>query len=179
MRFAVALLVAVVAVAGCTGGPTGPTTTETETSPTDSPTMTTCNEVPRGTVDPYRDDVNPTPLPDRPDALNESSVHDYVVAYEEAYARNGRLRADSTRVSVSVFDVRVNETGDGWVVRLTSRTNTWAQGTDTSDGTPTVVHGDGAHIPVVYELTDERLTRGEGDYNQTPSPTVGETVECF
>lgn len=42
-----------------------------------------------------------------------------------------------------------------------------------------MVHGNGAYIPVVYELTDERLTRGEGDYNQTPSPTVGKTVECF
>lgn len=175
-------LVTVVAVllvllAGCTG--TLPGTAEEP-----SPTSTTadrpgdCSESARTTVDPYRDDVEPSPLPDRPTTLNRSSVEAYVVAYEEAYARNGALRAESTQVSTVVGNVRVEETADGWTVHLTSRTNTWVRGTDTGDGTPTEVHGDGPRVPVVYRLTDDRLVRAEGEYGETPSAAGGATVEC-
>lgn len=173
-----ALLVALALLAGCTAGPAGTaTTTDTMTTPDGGPAD--CNPADRETVDPYRDDVEPSDLPDHPATLNRSSVRAYVVAYEQAYARNGHLGRGSTRVSTSVSDVRVEETDGGWVVRLTSRTNTWAAGTDTSDGTPTEVHGDGARLPVLYEMADDRLVRAEGDYGETPAPGDGTTLECL
>lgn len=175
MRFAALLAVGVVVLAGCTAGPLG---TDEPPSPTESPAGT-CTEHQRETVDPYRDAVEPSELPERPDTLTRASVRDYVVAYERAYARNGRLERISTEVSTNVQDVSVSQTGNGWVVRLTSQTNTWAAGTDTADGTPTVVHGDGAELPVAYLLTDDRLVRSVGDYGETPSPSHGRVVECY
>ena len=64
-------------------------------------------------------------------------------------------------------------------VDVTSRTNTWAQGTDTAEGTPTVVHGDGARIPVRYHLPDEGLDRLELGDDATPlAGEAGRAVAC-
>jgi len=172
--------------AGCLGGVGPGTSTETarpsdhatpSTSPT--PSAVACEEAPHETVDPYREEVTPSDHPEPPSAWTESSVREYVVAYEEAYARNRQLREDSTRVTVNAHDVRVERTDDGWVVRLTSQTNTWAQGRSEGTETATVVHGDGAMIPVAYRVTDDRVVRAEGDYETTPDPASGEILECL
>ncbi|WP_276261200.1 hypothetical protein [Haloglomus litoreum] len=84
-------------------------------------------------------------------------------------------------MTVAVSDVSVTATGDGYRVRLTSRTNTWYGGPAEGNETATIVHGDGAHIPVAYHLTDGRLVRAEGGYDATPTvgPAAGRTVRCF
>ena len=82
-------------------------------------------------------------------------------------------------MTVNAHDVRVERTDDGWVVRLTSQTNTWAQGRSEGTETATVVHGDGAVIPVAYRVTDDRVVRAEGDYETTPDPSSGEILECL
>ncbi|WP_255195868.1 hypothetical protein [Halorarius litoreus] len=179
MRTAALLATALVLLAGCTAGPVGTSESPTKSpTPTVSPT-TTCTDHQRETVDPVRDEVAPSDLPDRPGTLNQSTVRAYVVAYEEAYARNGRLSRISTRVTTNVGDVRVTETADGWRVRLNSQTNTWAAGTETADGTPTVIHGDGPRVPVTYWLTDGRLVRATADYDETPTRQSGRVVQCF
>jgi hypothetical protein len=193
------LLVALLVFAGCTTalGPSGagtgsPTTTPVpppSATPTADPSATPgeCEAVEQRTVDPFRDDVEPSEFLDPPAAWNRSSVERYVVAFEEAYARNGALREESTRVDVLVAEVSVERRDGAWVVDLVSRTNTWAQGRATGTATATVVHGDGARVPVTYRLTDRALYREEGRVGGTPSgsaastraPRDGRTVRCF
>lgn len=179
-----ALLVALAValpLAGCTTTLNGGGTPAHTTAPSD------CTPQVRETVDPVRDGVDPSAFPDRPATWNESSVRSYVVAFEEAYARNGALRETSTRVEVSVTDVSVSETDGAWVVHLASQTNTWAKSVDAGTATPTVVHGDGARVPVVYHLTDRGLYRREAAMGGTPSasatrttrPERGVAVACF
>lgn len=182
-------LLVVVLFAGCTSaiGPAGTGSPDgtPDATPTETPDVTpmpneTCEAVDQQTADPYREDVEPSEFPDPPATWNDSSVEAYVTAFEESYSRNAALSEISTRVSTHVSDVSVTETDRGWEVSLTSRTNTWAAGTDTAEGTPTVVHGDGARIPVTYHVTDEGLYRLESDYGETPDPdALGTPVACF
>lgn len=186
-------------LAGCTAAPrSGGERTRTSTltpvvPPTDTPTGTPtdtsgeCEAVAQHPVDPFREDVEPSELPEPPAEWNRSSVERYVVAFEEAYARNEALRTDSTRVEVTVGEVSVERRDEAWVVDLVSRTNTWAQGRATGTATATVVHGDGARIPVTYRLTDRALFRKAGTVAGTPSsdttpraePWSGPAVACF
>lgn len=179
-------LTVLLVTAGCLGGvgpgtSTDSTSTSDPTSPTTSSTATPgeCEEVQRQTADPFREEVTPSDHPEPPDEWTERSVREYVVAYEEAYARNQQLDESSTRVTVNVHDVRVERTDDGWVVRLTSQTNTWARGSPDGTETATLVHGDGAMIPVAYLVTDDRLRRSQGGIEETPDPTTGTTLECL
>jgi hypothetical protein len=199
-----ALLTALLATssvfAGCTttlggGGTPTPTHASTPGTPFGTPTPTPfgtptptpfgtptatpgeCDAVEQDPVDPFREDVEPSELPDSPEEWNRSSVEEYVVAFERAWSRNGALRTTSTNVEVIVGDVSVERSGDEWVVELTSRTNTWAQGRATGTATATVVHGDGAKVPVTYRLTDRALYREEGRIGGTPSSSVTSTPE--
>lgn len=182
-RTTLAVLVAV-ALAGCVGGAVGP---GSPAAPTDTPDATPtytpgeCTEPNRTPVDPVREDVAPSQYPDRPEEWTESSVREYVVAFEEAWSRNERLRPDTERVTTNVWDVSVLPVEDGYRVRLTSQTNTWYGGPAEGNETATIVHGDGAHIPVAYHLSDGRLVRAEGDHQSTPtvSPGIGQTIRCF
>lgn len=194
-----ALLAGMLVLAGCTAAPgsggdgTGTPTLTPATPPTDTPAGTAtasstpgeCEAVEQRTVDPFRDDVEPSEFPDPPAAWNRSSVERYVVGFEAAYARNGALREESREVNVLVAEVSVERRDGAWVVDLVSRTNTWAQGRATGTATATVVHGDGARIPVAYRLTDRGLYRAERDIGQppsgTPTPTPGgwTPVACF
>ncbi|MEF8840426.1 MAG: hypothetical protein V5A62_02215 [Haloarculaceae archaeon] len=192
-----ALLAGMLMLAGCTAVPGGggdgtrtptltPVTPPTGSPPgTSTPTPGECDTVEQGTVDPFREDVEPSELPDPPAEWNRSSIERYVVAFEEAYSRNAALRTTSTRVEVIVGDVSVERSGDTWVVELTSRTNTWAQGRATGTATATVVHGDGARIPVTYHLTDRGLYRtqrsvgGPSSGSPTATPDRGIPVACF
>jgi len=195
------LLAVMFVLAGCiaapgsggdgTGTPTLTPVTPPTGSPPDRPTPTAtstpgeCEAVERGTVDPFREDVTPSEYPEPPEEWNRSSVERYVVAFEAAWARNGALREDSTEVNVLVAEVSVERRDEAWVVDLVSRTNTWAQGRATGTATATVVHGDGARIPVTYRLTDRALYRIERDVGEppsgTPTPTPGgwTPVACF
>lgn len=183
-RLPTLVVLVTVALAGCVGGPFGagapssPGNTS-DTTPTSTPTE--CTEERLSVTDPIRDDVNPSPYPDRPATWNESSVRAYVVAFEHAWSRNQQLREATKRVTVAVSDVSVTATGDGYRVRLTSRTNTWYGGPAEGTETATIVHGDGAYIPVAYHLTDGRLVRAEGGYDSTPTvgPLDGRTIRCF
>lgn len=185
MRRALPLLalVGLLLTAGCLSavGPGSPTaeTPDTET-PTSYPTPTgDCDPVEQQTVDPYRDDVEPSGLPDRPDELTAGSVETYVSRFEQAFARNQRLSKESTRVNTMVTVENVTERNGTWVVDVVSRTNTWAQGTESADGTATVVHGDGARIHVRYHVTDEGLYRLELGYDETPvAGEHGRAVAC-
>jgi hypothetical protein len=86
---------------------------------------------------------------------------------------------------VIVGDVSVERHDGTWIVDLTSRTNTWVQGRATGTATATVVHGDGARVPVTYRLTDRALYRVEGSPGGTLSggptrtPEQGRPVACF
>jgi hypothetical protein len=182
-RRTLALLVAV-ALAGCVGGAVGP---GSPVSPTDTPdaaptdTPGECTEPDRTPVDPVREGVTPSEYPDRPEEWTESSAREYVVAFEEAWSRNERLRPDTRRVTTSVWDVSVLTVEDGYRVRLTSQTNTWYGGPADGNETATVVHGDGPQVPVAYHLSDGRLVRAEGDHQSTPTvgPATGWTARCF
>jgi hypothetical protein len=178
-------LASLLVLAGCLspvgpGSPTPETPARTET-PTPYPTPTgECDAVERQTVDPFRDDVEPSDLPERPSNLTAGSVETYVAEFEEAYARNGALSAGSTQVNTLVTVEDVSDRDGAWVVDLVSRTNTWAQGTASGTATATVVHGDGARIPVRYHLTSEGLYRQELGYDETPQPgRFGRPVTCF
>lgn len=179
-------LAAVLVSAGCLaavgpGSPTPETPEERAGSSTPYPTPSgECDAVDRETVDPFRDDVEPSPIPDRPDELTVDSVESYVAEFEEAYARNGALYEDSTEVNTLVVVENVTHREGVWVVDLVSRTNTWAQGTATGTATATVVHGDGPRVPVRYHLTADGLYRLELGYDETPvAGEYGVPVACF
>jgi len=196
-----AFLAGMLVLAGCTAAPgsggdgTGTSTLTPVTPPTDTPagtpTPTTtrapreCEAVEQRTVDPFREDVEPSEFPEPPEERNRSSVEQYVAAFEAAYARNDALRGDSTKVNVLVAEVSVERRDGTWVVDLVSRTNTWAQGRATGTATATVVHGDGARITVTYRLTDRGLYRAERGVGEPPSGTPTPTprgwtpVACF
>lgn len=171
-----AVLVVSIVIAGCTA--------TTNRGPGASPTAE-CSVDRQHVVDPVRDSVEPSELPQPPDTWTEASVERYVVHFERAYSRNDGLRRDSTRVTVAVSDVTVMRIDGDWVVELTSRTNTWEAGTPGGPGTPTVIHGDGPYVPVRYRITERALFRAEGSAGTTPSwegegPTPAETtVACF
>jgi hypothetical protein len=185
------------ALAGCTAAPGGvgdgtrtptltPVTPPSGSPPgTPTPTPGECEGVERNPVDPFREEVEPSKYPGPPEEWNRTSIERYVVAFEEAWARNGALREESTEVNVLVAEVSVERRDGAWVVELVSRTNTWAQGRASGTATATVVHGDGARIPVTYRLTDRALYRTERDVGEppsgTPTPTPGgwTPVACF
>lgn len=181
-RTTLALLVAV-AVAGCVGGPLGAGSPESPASPDETPTPspTPCTENRLSPTDPIRDDVEPSPYPDRPETWDESSVRAYVVAFEQAWSRNQQLRSKTKRVTVGVSDVTVSASENGYRVRLASRTNTWYGGPAEGNQTATIVHGDGAYIPVAYTLTEHRLVRAESNFGSTPTAGLrtGRTVRCW
>jgi len=190
-----ALLAVLLAFAGCTaaldgagGGTDTPTTVPPSSGmPSGTPTATPgeCVAVGPATVDPFREGVEPSGRPEPPDEWNRSSVERYVVAFEAAYARNAALRVNTREASVIVGDVSVDRRDGTWIVDLTSRTNTWVQGRATGTATATVVHGDGARVPVTYRLTDRALYRVEGSPGGTLSggptrtPEQGRPVACF
>jgi hypothetical protein len=178
-------LASLLVLAGCLsavgpGSPTPETPDRTDT-PSPYPTPTgACDAVDQQTVDPYRDDVEPSDLPSRPTNLTAESVEAYVASFEEAYARNGALSDASTQVNTLVTVENVTERDGTWVVDLVSRTNTWAQGTAAGTATATVVHGDGASIHVRYQLSSEGLYRQELGYDETPqSGQFGRPVTCL
>ena len=181
---AVIATVLLFALTGCVGGPLagGPSPSPASpTEPASSPvaTPTACTEPETTPVDPIRETVEPSDYPARPPTLNQSSVAAYVTAYERAYSRNEALRPKTRRVTVSVTDVSVEATEAGYRVRLVSRTNTWYGGTGNGSETATVVHGDGARIPVLYEIHADRLTRAEGGYEDTPTAAETRVRECW
>jgi hypothetical protein len=186
-------LAALVVLGGCISAPSGgPATDASSPQGTHDPTGTIgtdatspgtvptgeCDPVERATVDPVREDLSPRDLPAPPSSRDRGSVREYVVAFEKAYSHNDALSKTSTRVSVSVYDVEVRATDRGWVVSLVSVTNTWAAGTNSAGGTPTVVHGDGHRVPVTYHLFADRLYRVEFGYDATPGDELGVVVAC-
>jgi len=181
-RLSMLVLLVAVALAGCVGGlPGGGAPGSPDSTPDATPTATECTEQRLSVTDPTRDNVNPSPYPDRPANWTESSVRAYVVTFEQAWSRNQQLREATKRVTVSVSDVSVARTADGYHVTLTSRTNTWYGGPAEGNRTATIVHGDGAYIPVRYALTDGRLVRAEGRFDATPTvgPQSGRTLRCW
>lgn len=173
------VLAVTVVLAGCVAAFGG------DTSPTPTAGTEDCSPDEQHVVDPFRESVEPSEFPETPDQWTASTVEAYVVDVEKAYSRNDALRHESTRVTVSVSGVSVTREGDAWIVELTSRTNTWAAGTAAGSATPTVIHGDGAQIPVVYRLTDRALYRTEGTVGGQPSATTepttpaGRILVCF
>ena len=187
MRRALRLLAlsALLVTAGCLSA-VGPGTSSPGTEspdPTETPYPTPaaeCDAYERETVDPYRDDVEPSPFPELPSNRTAASVESHVVAFEEAYSRNEALFEDSKRVATYTQDVSVRRVNGTWVVDLVSVTNTWAQGPPTDGETATVVHGDGPRVPVRYHLSDDGLYRNELDYDETPVPgEYGRAVACY
>ncbi|WP_276261199.1 hypothetical protein [Haloglomus litoreum] len=84
-RLPILVVLVAVALAGCVGGPFGAGAPSSpgdtpDTAPT--PTPTECTEERLSITDPIRDDVNPSPYPDRPATWNETSVRAYIVAFE-------------------------------------------------------------------------------------------------
>ena len=166
------LLAVLVSLAGCSA--VGPGTPSPATSTAD------CTDHTESTVNPDRTGVAPKPIPDRPANLNESTVREYVVAYEEAYTYNRILSADTKRASVVTDDVSVQSSGDRFVVRLSMHWTASEQAVVEGNETATVVIADSPEYAVAYRLTDRQLTRAEnGDYQKTPTVDGGETVECF
>jgi hypothetical protein len=177
------LLATLLVLAGCLGGPVGTTPEETETptaTPTPSPTATAvCEPYEPAKVNPSREDVTPSPLPGKPEELTADSAKAFATAYEEAYARNGELQPDTKRVETYTGDVSVEAVDGGYVVRMFAVTNVWHGGVQQGTHTSTVIHGDGAQIPVAYYVTDRLVRRDSGGYDEEPTPRDGTILECW
>lgn len=169
--------------AGCLGG-----TADSASSPTVSPTPTAsptstftdqCTAVEHTVVDPSRESVTPSELPDGPPELSESAVVEYVVAYEEAYGRNNLLRSDTKRASHYVSEPTVRAVDGGFVVEVRTIRTSMEQGVYEGNHTATAVVYDGAPTNVSYLVTEHRLLRAEGDFHGSPPPRAGQTMECW
>lgn len=147
-----------------------------ETADTDRPG---CEEAPVETVNPIREDVSPSPLPERPAELNESALRTYVTAYEAAYKRNTDLHELTTTYSIHVSEVTVRAADGGWVVNASAIY--WFELAGTTDGTttPTVAHADGPRYTASYFVTDDRMLRDTTLDGDELSPRRGRVVECW
>ncbi|EJN61064.1 hypothetical protein [Halogranum rubrum] len=163
--------------AGCLGG-----TADPASSPTVSPTATftdQCTAIEKPVVDPSRESVTPSELPEGPPQMTESAVVEYVVAYEEAYGRNRLLRDDTKRASQHVSDPVVRLVDGGFVVEVRTYESALYQREASGNETTTGVYLDGARIDVSYLVTEDRLLRAESDSDGAPPPRDGKTMECW
>lgn len=190
------------ALGGCLAGPGGvgsPSPATGSDTPTDSPdagtptpegttpipTATTptpaCTESSVTTVDPVRETVTPSPLPDRPATLNATTAASLATAYERAYRRNRGLEADTTQYEVYTFEPSVRAVEGGYVVTMTA--GYWYNAADpqsaTATGTPTVVHADGPEYRVAYFVGTDRLRRDSALEDGELAPRQGAMVECW
>jgi hypothetical protein len=163
-------LALLVLLAGCFGGFGGTST------PTPTATREPCTEHVEPTVNPDRDAVTPSPMPERPAATNRSSVLAYIEEYEQAYKRNRGLEANTETYEVSILESNVSETERGYVVRLKALWWYNAGGPVEGPETATLVHADGPRYDVAYLLADDRLRRAEG---AEADPATGPDVECW
>lgn len=167
------MLATLIVLAGCAAPvgndgaptPTGPCMEELKPTPTDDGS-----------------DVDAHPYPDPPATLTTDPVRDYVEAYESALLRNDALAGQNlSYLKVYVEDLTVTRRGDVYVVRLQSYTNGGYYEQE-GEGTPIVVHWDGAPTPASYLVTEDRLVRAESDGDDHVSLARlrnGTTLECF
>lgn len=154
--------------AGCAVGP-GSGGGSTDGSPDPNPTPTdppdTTTDSPTGSPD---DSLTPSPVtfpdgpkeePSRPDPLTRESVREYVRDYESRYAYNTLYEGPRWTVDLTV-DVRaVEETTDGYRIRV--RSSGYAErGVGTTTPTATPVHADWGSREFVYVVTAEETRRG-------------------
>ena len=155
-------------LAGCAAGP-GTGDGSTDESPDASPTPTdppdTTTDSPTGSPDvtttpsPVTFPDGPKAEPERPDPLTRESVREYVRTYEYRYAYNELYEGPRWTVDLTV-DVRsVEETSDGYRVRVRSSGHA-ERGVGTTTPTATPVHADWGSREFVYVVTGEATRRG-------------------
>ncbi|MEF8801061.1 MAG: hypothetical protein V5A56_08510 [Halolamina sp.] len=167
------LLATLLVLAGCAA----PLGTDAPPTPTGS-----CMEERKPTPTADGSDVDAQPYPDPPATFSTDSVREYVEAYESALLRNDALAGQNlSYLEVYVEDLSVTRRGDMYVVRLQSYTNGGYYERE-GEGTPIVVHWDGAPTPASYLVTEDRLVRAESDGDDHVSLARlrnGTTLECF
>lgn len=167
------LLAVLVVLAGC-ATPMGTEDPPTPTGP--------CTDVSKPTPSGDGSDVAPKSYPDRPATLSADSVGEYVDGYESAFLWNDALAGQNlSYLEVYVEDLNVTRRGGVYVVRLQSYTNGGYYERE-GEGTPYVIHWDGAPTPASYLVTEDRLVRAESDGEDHVSLARlrnGTTLECF
>jgi hypothetical protein len=139
-----------------------------------------CETVEHEWVNPTRDSVEPKSLPEGPPRMDAGWVTQFVVDYEEAYYYNSVLEADTREVGVSVGGASAERVPGGFVVTLQSNYYYNVQSETSGNQTATIVHADGPRTMKGYLVTETRLVRAEGEYEQAPDPRKeGVTVECW
>ncbi|WP_254279357.1 hypothetical protein [Haloarcula marina] len=129
-------------VAGCLGAPSdtgGTGTTDDTATPTTSPEDCLPAERPA----PSDASSSPRPYPDRPDELTAETVETYVRAFERAYRYNSALADDQRKVgrtnavTVSVADVAVESTADGFAATVSGAVRWEILDAESTPETPT------------------------------------------
>lgn len=165
--------------AGCLGGTADPASPTTPTASATSTFADQCTAVEKTVVDPSRESVTPSELPDGPPRMTESAVAKYVVAYEEAYGRNQLLRDDTKRANQQVSEPTVRAVDGGFIVEVQTYESYTRQREPFGNETVTAVVADGPRVDVSYLVTEDRLLRAEGDFDGAPRPRDGKTMECW
>lgn len=154
--------------AGCSAGPDS-REAPTDGSPNGNRTPDTAAESPTGSPD-----AAPTPSlvtfpdgpkaePTRPDPLTRASVREYVRTYECRYAYNELYEGPRWTVDLTVDVQAVEETTDGYRVRVRSAGSA-ERGVGTTTPTDTPVHADWGSREFVYVVTPDETQRGPAGY---------------
>lgn len=111
------------------------------------------------TISPVAFPDGPKEPPERPDPLTREAVREYVQTYEYRYAYNTLYEGPRWTVDLTVAVRTVEETTDGYRVRV--RSSGYAErGVGTTTPTATPVHADWGSREFVYVVTGAETRRG-------------------
>lgn len=136
-------LVGLLLFAGCAGGQGGLGETPARPEPT----------------------VTPKPIPEFPEQIDRDTAGSFAVRFEEAYGYNGAITEDTTELSVSPKIRSLNETDDGYLIRL--RVSIASEATSYEEGEWQQGEGHGAYA-VRYFINDTIVVR-----SNTVPPATG------
>lgn len=149
MRHASALLVVgLLTTAGCIGGPVAGT-------PTASPTL---DQAPHPNTTASIGD-GPRERPARPATLNESTVEDYVHAFEYRYAYNSLWMSEHTEVSLACDVESTTTEQNGYDVTVTCTGSSTTGGEVEGNRAATTVHADWGTREVRYHADGNSTVR--------------------
>ncbi|QZX98574.1 hypothetical protein [Halobaculum rubrum] len=164
-----AVAVALLVTSGCLATPGTPTTGDgspSATSAGDTSATAASTSLPGTSID-WPD--GPKERPERPTALNESSVGSFARTYEYRYVYNSLWYDETSEVSAECELDAVERRGDAWraVVTCTAYSNTGGESTADGTATSTVVHADWFTQTYVYWIDGESVHRERAEGGRT------------